>query len=160
MHLTFNSYYSLRYGTISIGQIPGLALEAGAEAALLTDINNTSGTIDFVKACKKSGLRPMAGVEFREGNRLLYTGIAENNRGFKELNDLLTRSNLQGTPLPWPAPPFRDVLVVYPFGSRQVAEMAENEFTGVSISDANKLPLSDYRKYPDRYLIHNPVSFA
>ena len=87
VHLTFNSYYSLRYGTISIGQIPGLALEAGAEAALLTDINNTSGTIDFVKACKKSGLRPMAGVEFREGNRLLYTGIAENNRGFKELNE-------------------------------------------------------------------------
>lgn len=160
VHLSFNSYYSLRYGTISIGQIPGLALEAGAEAALLTDINNTSGTIDFVKACKKSGIRPMAGVEFRDGNRLLYTGIAENNRGFRELNDLLTRSNLQGTPLPWPAPPFRDVLVIYPFGSRQVAEMAENEFTGVSIADINKLPLSDYRKHPDRYLIHNPVSFA
>lgn len=160
MHLTFTSYYSLRYGTLPVGEIPALALEAGAEAVLLADINNTSGTIDFVKDCRKAGIRPMAGVEFRDGNRLLYTGIAENNRGFKELNDLLSRSNLQGTPLPRPAPPFRDVLVVYPFGSRQVAGLAENEFIGVSISDIGKLPVSDYRKYPDRYLIHNPFSFA
>ncbi len=160
MHLTFTSYYSLRYGTLPVGEIPALALGAGAEAVLLADINNTSGTIDFVKDCKKAGIRPMAGVEFRDGNRLLYTGIAENNRGFKELNDLLSRSNLQGTPLPRPAPPFRNVLVVYPFGSRQVAGLAENEFIGVSISDIGKLPVSDYRKYPDRYLIHNPFSFS
>lgn len=160
MHLTFTSYYSLRYGTLPVGEIPALALGAGAEAVLLADINNTSGTIDFVKDCKKAGIRPMAGVEFRDGNRLLYTGIAENNHGFKELNDLLSRSNLQGTPLPRPAPPFRNVLVVYPFGSRQVAGLAENEFIGVSISDIGKLPVSDYRKYPDRYLIHNPFSFS
>lgn len=160
MHLTFNSYYSLRYGTIAIEQLPPIALEAGAEVALLTDINNTSGTIDFVKACHKNGIRPMAGVEFRVGNRLLYTGIAENNNGFKELNDLLSRSNLQETPLPWPAPPFKHVLVVYPFGSRQVVEMAENEFTGVGISDINRLQLSDFRKYPEKYIIHSPITFT
>lgn len=160
MHLTFNSYYSLRYGTLSVDQIPPVATGAGAEVALLTDINNTSGTVDFVKACKKAGIRPMAGVEFRDGNRLLYTGIAENNIGFKELNDLLSRSNLQGTPLPWPAPPFRNVLVVYPFGSRQVKEMAENEYIGVSVADINKLPVSDYQKYRGRYIIHAPVTFT
>jgi len=160
MHLTFNSYYSLRYGTIAIEQLPPIALEAGAEVALLTDINNTSGTIDFVKACHKAGIRSMAGVEFRVGNRLLYTGIAENNDGFKELNDLLSRSNLQETPLPWPAPPFKHVLVIYPFGSRQVVEMAENEFTGVGVSDINRLQLSDFRKYPGKYIIHSPIAFT
>ena len=160
MHLTFNSYYSLRFGTIPIDEIPPLALEAGAEVALLADINNSSGTIDFVKACHKTGIRPMAGIEFRDGNRLLYTGIAENNAGFKELNDLLSRSNIQGTPLPWPAPPFNHVVVVYPFGSRQVTEMAENEFSGVTAADINKLPMSDYRRYPGKFMIHAPIAFT
>ncbi len=160
MHLTFNSYYSLRFGTIPIDEIPPLALEAGAEVALLADINNSSGTIDFVKACHKTGIRPMAGIEFRDGNRLLYTGISENNAGFKELNDLLSRSNIQGTPLPWPAPPFNHVVVVYPFGSRQVTEMAENEFSGVTAADINKLPMSDYRRYPGKFMIHAPIAFT
>jgi DNA polymerase-3 subunit alpha len=160
MHLTFNSYYSLRYGTLSIEEIPPLAMKAGAEVALLADINNTTGAIDFVKACHKAAIRPIAGVEFRDGNRLLYTGIAENNQGFKELNDLLSRSNLQETPLPWPAPPFNNVLVVYPFGSRQVSEMADNEFTGVTTSDINRLLMSDYQKYPGKYIIHSPITFT
>jgi len=160
MHLSYYSYYSLRFGTLPVDQIPLVAAAAGAEVALLTDINNTSGTIDFVKACCKNGIRPMAGVEFRDGNKLLYSGIAENNKGFKELNDLLSRSNIQGTPLPWPAPPFRDVVVVYPFGSRPVNELAENEFTGVSQADINKLPTSDYHRYPGKYIIHAPFAFS
>jgi DNA polymerase-3 subunit alpha len=100
MHLSFNSYYSLRFGTLSIEQITGIATNAGSEAVLMADINNTTGIIDFVKACRKAGIHPMAGVEFRDGNRLLYTGIAQNNKGFKELNELLSRCNLQGTTAP------------------------------------------------------------
>jgi len=160
MHLSFNSYYSLRYGTLSIGRIPPLALEAGAEAVLLADINNTSGTIDFVNACRKAGIRPMAGVEFHEGNKLLYTGIAENNYGFRELNELLSRCNLQGTPLPRPAPPFRNVLVIYPFGSRPTSVLAENEFIGVTTADLRKLPLSEFSSRPEKYVIHQPAAFA
>lgn len=160
MHLSFHSYYSLRYGTIPVDSIPQLALDAGAEAVLLTDINNSTGVIDFVKACNKLGIKPMAGIEFREGNKLLYTGIAENNQGFKELNDLISRSNLQQTALPEIAPPFRDVLVVYPFGQRKPAELAENEFVGVSPADVNRLLMSDYARLPAKYIIHAPATFT
>lgn len=159
MHLTFNSYYSLRYGTIPVDKLPALAMQAGAEAVLLTDINNSTGIIDFVKACNKEGIKPLAGMEFHSGNRLLYTGIAENNEGFKELNDLMSRRNLQQTVLPFPAPPFRNVVVVYPWGSRQTTELAENEYIGVTPSDITKLPLSDYTRFPGRYIIHTPVTF-
>ncbi len=160
MHLTFHSYYSLRYGTIPVDSIPQLALEAGAEAALLTDINNSTGVIDFVKACNKHGIKPMAGMEFRESNNLLYTGIAENNHGFRELNELMSRSNLQHTALPAVAPPFKNVLVVYPFGRRRPGELAENEFIGVTPADANKLPLSEYDRLPHKYIIHSPATFT
>lgn len=159
MHLTFNSYYSLRYGTIAVDKIPSIAIEAGAEAILLTDINNSTGIVDFVKACNKEGIKPLAGMEFHDHNRLLYTGIAENNEGFKELNELMSRSNLQHTALPYPAPPFRYVIVIYPFGSRKVNELAENEYIGVAPSDITKLPLSDYHKFPDKYIIHSPTAF-
>lgn len=160
MHLTFNSYYSLRYGTIPVDKIPSIALEAGAESVLLADINNSTGIIDFVKACNKEGIKPIAGMEFRDGNKLLYTGIAENNEGFKELNDLMSRSNLQHTPLPFPAPPFCNVFVVYSFGSRQISELAENEYIGVAPADITKMPFSDYRKNPDKYIIHSPICFT
>ncbi len=160
MHLTFNSYYSLRYGTIPVDKIPSIAREAGADAVLLTDINNSTGIIDFVKACNKEGIKPIAGMEFHDGNRWLYTGIAENNEGFRELNELMSRSNLQHTALPCPAPPFRDVLVIYPFGSRKTTELAENEYIGIAPSDVTKLPLSDYTKYPGKYIIHSPAAFT
>lgn len=159
MHLTYNSYYSLRYGTIPVDKIPSLTKEAGAEVALLTDINNSTGILDFVSACNKEGVKPLAGMEFREGNKLLYTGIAENNEGFKELNELMSRSNLQHTALPQIAPPFRHVVVVYPYGGRKANELAEKEYIGVTPSDITKLPLSDYTKYPAKYIIHSPITF-
>ena len=160
MHLSFNSYYSLRFGTLPVEQIAGIAADAGTDSVLLADINNTTGTIDFVKACRKHGLRPIAGVEFRQGNQLLYTGIAQSNKGFKELNDLLSRCNLESTPLPWPAPLFNDVFVVYPFGSRKVHEMAHNEFIGVGPAEAGKLLMSEFGRYPEKYIIHAPVAFT
>ncbi len=160
MHLTFNSYYSLRYGTLPVEKIPLIAMEAGAEAILLTDINNSTGIVDFVKACNKEGIKPIAGMEFHDGNKLLYTGIAENNEGFKELNELMSRSNIQHTALPFPAPPFRQVVIVYPMGSRRTAELAENEYIGVTPSDITKLPLSDYSRLPNKYIIHSPIAFT
>lgn len=160
MHLTFNSYYSLRYGTIPVDKIPAMAIEAGADAVLLTDINNSTGIIDFVKACNKEGIKPLAGMEFRDGNKLLYTAIAENNEGFKEINDIMSRCNIQHTAIPYPAPPFRNVVVIYPFDSRKVNELAENEFIGVAPSLVNKLQLSDYRKSPGKYVVHAPATFA
>ncbi|MBW6489804.1 MAG: DNA polymerase III subunit alpha [Lentimicrobium sp.] len=159
MHLTFNSYYSLRYGTLSIDQIISTAVNAGSEAVLLTDINNTTGTIDFVKACQKQGIKPIAGAEFRDGNHLLYTGIAKNNEGFKEINDVISKCNLDEIPLPYPAPGFKHVYVVYQSGKRKTSELSENEFIGVSPSEAGKLFRSDYRKFPEKYVIHTPFTF-
>jgi DNA polymerase-3 subunit alpha len=159
MFLAFNSYLSLRYGTQSIDQWVAKAKEAGVKSLLMVDINNTMGTVDFVKACRNQGFKPMAGVEFRDGNRLLYTGIARNNAGFKELNDLLSHCNLHDLPLPSPAPGFSNVLIVYPLGSCPVQELSENEFIGINQGQAQRLLISDYRYFPEKYVIHAPFTF-
>ena len=46
-------------------------------------------------------------MEFRdEQNRLLYMAIARNNEGFREINEFLTRHNLEKTPAPTPCTAF------------------------------------------------------
>ncbi|MEE9460743.1 MAG: PHP domain-containing protein, partial [Bacteroidales bacterium] len=100
MYLNCHSYYSLRYGTMSVENLVEQAAGRGAPALALTDINNSMGIMDFIKACRQHGIHPVAGIEFRDGNRLLYTGVARNNDGFRELNEFLTTCNVNKEPLP------------------------------------------------------------
>ncbi|MFC2115683.1 PHP domain-containing protein, partial [Bacteroidota bacterium] len=76
MYLNCHSYYSLRYGTMSVETLVEQAAGKAVQALALTDINNSTGTMDFVKACRRHGVHSIAGIEFRNGNHLLYTGIA------------------------------------------------------------------------------------
>jgi DNA polymerase-3 subunit alpha len=95
MYINNHTYYSLRYGTLSPEQ---LVLEANAhdlKELVLTDINNTSCSFDFVSQCKKHGIKPILGIEFRQNEELLYIAIAKTNEGFKELCALLTKSSLE-----------------------------------------------------------------
>ena len=91
MLLNVHSYYSLRYGTISLETLVDMLLAAGHEVAALTDINNTTGALEYFKYCTAKGLRAVLGVEFRNGNELLFIGLAKNALGFKELNDVLDK---------------------------------------------------------------------
>ncbi len=100
MYINTHSYFSLRYGTFSIDSLVAEAIDKKIQTLALTDINNTSGMIDFVKTCRENDIRPMGGIEFRDGNEYLYTGIAKNNEGLRELNEFLSYYNLNKTKLP------------------------------------------------------------
>lgn len=97
MYINVHSYYSLRYGTMAVEEVVETAKKLGIGRLALTDINNSSGIIDFVSECTKQGIDPVAGIEFRDSDRLLYLGIARNGAGFRELNDFLTCHNLKKT---------------------------------------------------------------
>ena len=90
MYLNVHSYFSLRYGILSIDELLALAHRNNVEAMALTDVNTTMGIPEFVKKAADAGIKPIAGVEIRNGDHLLFTGLAKNNAGFKELNDYLT----------------------------------------------------------------------
>ena len=70
MLLNCHSYFSLRYGTLSIDELVEEALNNGVTTLGLTDINNSSGVPDFIKACHKAGIRPITGIEFRADDQL------------------------------------------------------------------------------------------
>ncbi len=122
-----------------IADLVGRAAAFGYAALPLTDINTTMGVADFVFECQKKGIRPVVGVEVRNGNELLYVALAKNNEGFAELNRFLTQHNFNKQPFPELAPDWEHVFVIYPFGKRKPAQLKANEFLGVRFSQLTKM---------------------
>ncbi len=159
MYLNTHSYYSLRYGTLSIDELLDLAVLNGLESLCLTDINTTMGIPEFVKKAKEKGILPIAGCEFRKDDELLFIGLARNREGLKELNDFQTEHNLQKKAYPENAPEFENVFVIYPLGRKKPEELRENELTGIRPEDMNKLLTSEYRKSLHQLAVLQPVTF-
>ncbi|NMC40403.1 MAG: PHP domain-containing protein, partial [Bacteroidales bacterium] len=160
MFLNCHSYYSLRYGTMSVEQLVEKASEYGAEALALTDINNSTGMFGFAGECMKRNIKPIAGIEFRKGNELLYIGIARNNEGFHELNQFLSDHNAKGTEIDFPAPPFSHSLVIYPLDRYPEHPLAENEFIGVKPSQAGRLISLPPALVREKMIVLNTVTFS
>jgi error-prone DNA polymerase len=157
MYLSAHSYYSLRYGTFSMEELAGKAYEAGHRAMALTDINNSTGALLFVKECQKKGIKPIVGIEFRdEAGRWLYTGIARNNKGFQNLNELLTNFNLYGEKLPQRLL-LDDVYAIYPYQSINPEKLKEQEFIGIRPVDLSKI-IRD--KSLNKYLMFPALTFC
>ncbi|RZL38313.1 MAG: PHP domain-containing protein, partial [Pedobacter sp.] len=86
MFLNVHSQYSLRYGTIEIKDLIAEARSKNVHQMVLTDINNSTGCMEFIRLCRKEGedvkdeegniiktayhIKPIIGIEFRRENRL------------------------------------------------------------------------------------------
>ena len=159
MYINTHSYYSLKYGTLSIDQLLNQAKEYNVTSLALTDINTTMGIPDFVKKAKDEKIKPIAGVEIRNGDDLLFIGIAKNRDGFRELNEYLTWHNLNKNTFTLDNICFKDVFLFYPFGQKKVAELLNNEYTAIRPHQLNKLVTSEYRNAMNKLVIWQPVTF-
>jgi DNA polymerase-3 subunit alpha len=149
----------LRYGTLSIENLIATALQNDLHTLALTDIDNSTGIIDFVKLCKESDIKPIAGIEFRNGDKHLYTGLARNNNGFRELNEMVTSHNLCKTEYPAIAPELSDVYIIYPFEKKRKRDHRDNEFIGIRPSETRLLHTGEFSSDQSRLVISQPVTF-
>src|SRR5690606_26039918 len=115
MYLNVHSQYSLRYGTMPVDKLIEEAENRGITQMALTDINNSTGMMEFMRKCREASIKPIGGIEFRKNNKLLYIGIAKNREGVKELNDFLSEHNIEKKDLPDTAPAFSNAFIVYPY---------------------------------------------
>ena len=90
MLINCHSWFSLRYGAIAPEELLKVLSEKGFSSFALTDINNTSAAIDFMRLSDKYNIRPVVGIDFRNGIEQKYIALAKNNNGFRELNRYLT----------------------------------------------------------------------
>lgn len=160
MYLNSHTYYSLRYGILSPEELVARVKETGAKEIVLTDINNTSATYQFIQACKANGIKPIVGIEFREDHEFLYLGIAKNKEGFRELTSFLTEHSLEDKKLPPVAPKFENAYVIYRNLPKEITALESNEFIGIRPEEANKIFSSKIKNHLSKLVVFAPVTFA
>ncbi len=162
MYLNAHTWFSLRYGTFSVEALCELAQKYKVKHLALTDINNTSGCLSFLKIAKVYGIKPLVGIDFRNGVSQQYVGIAKNNDGFRELNEHLSKHLHIKKEFAAKAPLLPDCYVIYPFEKVTALKKTifrENEFIGISVESLRKLKFSNYLKFTTKLVLLQPVSF-
>lgn len=109
VHLHVHSHYSLLDGLSKVEDLVAKAKNLGMTALALTDHGAMYGAIDFYKACKDAGIKPIIGVEAYIANRTRFdrdaqidtkrfhlTLLAKNLTGYKHLMKMVSKSYLEG----------------------------------------------------------------
>ncbi len=108
VHLHLHTEYSLLDGECRINKLPDAALAAGQSAVAITDHGNLYGVIDFYRACKSKGVKPIIGCEMyvaprdrtdKSFTKELYNHLVllcKNEQGYKNLIKLDTDAFLNG----------------------------------------------------------------
>jgi DNA-directed DNA polymerase III PolC len=162
LYLNCHTYYSLRFGTFSEVELLQLARENHVTQLVLTDINNTSAGLNFVRKAPEFGIKPILGIDFRNGVQPCFIGIAQNNEGYLELNDFLSHHLHDKSKIPDRAPNFKNALVIYPFEQVLLNELdhfQDHEFIGISIKDLRRLPFSKLAGLKKKLVVQQPVTF-
>lgn len=159
MYLNCKTRFSFRYGTYSTEGLVRHAKALGIGTLALTNINNTSDIWDFVQCCTEHQVKPIAGIEIRNGDTLLYVLLAKNNAGLALMNRFLSR-HLQSA-VPFPARPPQDdhYWVIYPLGAIDPAALLPQEKIGVLPTELNKLYRYRSQACADKFVIRQPVTF-
>ncbi|TVZ26789.1 DNA polymerase-3 subunit alpha [Gillisia sp. Hel_I_86] len=162
MYLNSHTWFSLRYGTFSIEALCELAVKHRVKSLAVTDINNTSGCLGFLKIASEYGIKPLVGIDFRNGVSQQYVGIARNNEGFRQLNEHLSIHLHVQKEFSAKAPLLKDCYVIYPFEKVVALKKTifeENEFIGISVESLRKLKFSHYLKFSKKLVLLQSVSF-
>ncbi|MDT0678003.1 DNA polymerase III subunit alpha [Autumnicola musiva] len=162
MYLNCHTYYSLRYGTFPVEELCKLAQQNGVNSLAVTDINNTSACLEFLRIAPQLGIQPLVGIDFRNGVDQQYLGIARNNEGFRQLNEHLSAHLHIEKDFAAQAPQLPDCYIIYPFEkvvAQKKTNFSKNEFIGVSAENLQKLKFSTYRNMENKLVLLQSVSF-
>lgn len=144
---------------MSIVELLEYSVYNGLDSMVLTDINSTAGCMNFIRKAPDYNIKPLVGIDFRNGTQPLFVGIAQNEEGFREINSHLSMHLHTGKPIPHNAPAFRHVYVVYPYSHYHGQQLHDNEFVGVSINDLSKFKFSKREYGLDKVVIQQAVTF-
>lgn len=108
-HLHLHTQYSLLDGVCRIGQLLDAVQEIGQKSVAITDHGVMYGAVDFYKAAKARGIKPIIGCEVYVSPRKMTDKIhgldsqnnhlvllCENNTGYKNLLQLVSRAWIDG----------------------------------------------------------------
>ena len=131
------------------------------ESLVLTDINNTSACLNFIRDASKHNVKPIVGIDFRNGAKQQFVGIAINNKGFQELNKYLTYLFHNNLKVSKQAPEFENAYVIYPFAKYDFNRILNyNEYVGVNLKQLQRINISGSAVYDQtKFVLLHPVTF-
>ncbi|WP_461534069.1 DNA polymerase III subunit alpha [Sinomicrobium sp.] len=162
MYLNCHTYYSLRFGTFSETELLDLARENHVSRLALTDINNTSACLNFIRKAEEAGISPIVGVDFRKGIEQQFVALARNNAGYTAINTLLSEYLYHRCDISSRAPELPGAFVIYPLQKAEengFTTLKENEYIGVSVSDLRRLPFTVFGSMQEKLVVLQTVSF-
>ncbi len=108
-HLHVHTEYSLLDGACRIDRLVSAAKNLGQNSIAITDHGVMYGVIDFYKACKKQGIKPIIGCEVYVAQRTRFDKtfefdkeyyhlvlLCENNKGYENLTKLVSKGYIDG----------------------------------------------------------------
>lgn len=93
-HLHVHSPYSFLDGASKIPDLVGRAAELGMNAMAITDHDNLSATVRFIKAARRFGIKPIVGCELTMQDGSHLTVLCRDNQGYRNLCAILTEAHL------------------------------------------------------------------
>lgn len=109
VHLHCHTEYSLLDGCNRINDMVKKAAELKMPALAMTDHGVMYGAVQFYKACKKAGVKPLVGCEVYVAQRTMrdkeagkdnrpfhFTLLAQNREGYRNLLQLVSAGHLEG----------------------------------------------------------------
>ncbi|GAA0523103.1 DNA polymerase III, alpha subunit [Chitinophaga japonensis] len=159
MYLNCKTYFSLRYGTIATKDLVAAAAQMGITSLALTNINMTADVWTFVQACHEKNIKPIIGLECRNGQAFKYILLARSMEGWFHINRFLSTHLQEETPFPDQAPFLPDTFVIYAWGSRSLQQLAAHELVGIRPREVNKLFRTDTLAYRQKLVVLQPVTF-
>jgi DNA polymerase-3 subunit alpha len=109
VHLHNHTHHSLLDGLTKVEELVNRVKELGMEACAITDHGTMSGTVEFYKAAKDAGIKPIFGMEAyiaarsrfdrdpaKDKARYHLILLATNEAGYKNLMYLSSKANLEG----------------------------------------------------------------
>ncbi len=93
--LHVHSGYAFGRSAILAEEIAVLSAAAGCPAALIADPHGMIGVVEFARACRREGIKPLIGatIELPEGGEIVL--VAKSKRGYQSLSNLITACHLE-----------------------------------------------------------------
>ena len=159
--LNTHSYYSLRYGILTVENIIEFAVQNHSEFVSLTEINSTTTLHDFLRLTKKNNVNPLWGIDFRNGAKQQFVAYAKNTAGVNELANFLSEHLHQKESFGARAPQWKHCATIYPFENfkREAFDLGENEFVGVQSNDLPIFERSEWNQQRNKALAFHTSSF-
>jgi DNA polymerase-3 subunit alpha len=159
MLIVAKSYFSLKYGVLSVETLVELAVKHGVKHLLLADINNSTACTTFIKKATAAGVKPLVGITFSTNGHIHFIAVAANMGGFEKINRFYSSFSLNRKPLPEQMPFMYDVFVLYPLARARQVHLHDHAFILVEPTQVNKLWHPDYKNSGKKMLAAFQVMF-